>query len=162
MLASVYEFLLEPDSERRHVDAAALIDRLVAALRGSCGSPALIRVRTDCDKLLIGVTNAVPVGLIVNEAVTNALKYAFGDDQSGEVLVELKCTGPRCTLRISDNGRGFERPPRPGSLGMALMNRLGRQLSGEMTVDGSNGTTVRLEWTLAADEKVAGVAEAVA
>lgn len=155
VLASVYESLLQPDSERRHVDAAALIKRLVVALRASSGSAPQIRVRTECDKLLIGVSNALPIGLIVNEAVTNALKYAFAEDEAGELLVELKRADDRCTLTVSDNGCGFTQPPRPGSLGMALMRRLARQLSGDMTMDGSNGTTVRLEWALSADEKSA-------
>ena len=155
VLASVYESLLQPDSERRHVDAAALIKRLVVALRASSGSAPQIRVRTECDKLLIGVSNAVPIGLIVNEAVTNALKYAFAEGEAGELLVELKRADDRCTLTVSDNGCGFTQPPRPGSLGMALMRRLARQLSGDMTMDGSNGTTVRLEWALSADEKSA-------
>ena len=161
VLASVYESLLQPKTEQRHMDAAGLIKRLVTALRNSSANSRQVMVRTDCDKLLIGVSNAVPVGLIVNEAVTNALKYAFDGDEAGEVLVALKCAGPRCTLTISDNGRGFTGPPRKGSLGMALMRRLGRQLSGELHVDGSNGTIVRLDWALAADERVADVHEAV-
>lgn len=162
VLASVYESLLEPDSERRHIDVAALIERLVLALRQSSRNGTRINVRTECEKLLIGVSNAVPVGLIVNEAVTNALKYAFDQDQSGEVRVRLGCRGSQCILTISDSGQGFIEPARAGSLGMALMRRLARQLGGEIAIDGSNGTTVELEWTLAEDEKVAPLREAVA
>ena len=112
-----------------------------------------VKLLTDCDNLLIGVGSAVPVGLIVNEAVTNALKYAFNGKDDGEVLVKLKCTGNRCTLAVSDNGCGFSEPPRPGSLGMALMQRLARQVGGELAIDGSSeGTSVELNWPLAADE----------
>jgi two-component sensor histidine kinase len=161
VLAGVYESLLEPDVDRRHVDVATLIDRLVRALRGSSARAPKVTVRTDCVKLLIRVSSGVPVGLIVNEAVTNALKYAYDEDQSGEVLVKLECAGSKGTLTISDQGRGFTEAPRSGSLGMALMRRLARQLRGEIAVEGSKGTSVRLEWPLAADEKVAAVSETV-
>lgn len=162
VLASVYESLLEPDAQRRHVDAAALIERLVTALRAYSGRTPEITVRTDCEKLLVGVSNAVPVGLIVNEALTNALKYAFGPGQPGEVLVRLRCRDDQCTLTVTDDGRGFVEAPRSGSLGMALMDRLARQLGGKLAVDGANGTTVELSWTLAPGEKVAAAPEMVA
>lgn len=94
------------------------------------------------------------MGLIVNEAVTNALKYAF-NGRAGEVAVKLKCTSDLCTLAIFDTGCGFSEPARPGSLGMALMRRLARQLDGQLTIDGTDGTTVQLVWPLAAEERQA-------
>jgi two-component sensor histidine kinase len=106
--------------------------------------------------LLLGVTSAVPIGLIVNEAVTNALKYAF-DGTPGEITVTLHCAAERCRLVISDNGRGFASPPREGSLGITLMRRLSRQLEGNLKIDGSDGTTVDLEWNLAPAEQAAKV-----
>lgn len=158
VLSNVYEALLEPDADRQSVDAASLIRRLLSALRDTSVNGSKVKLRTDCDKLLLGVASAVPVGLIVNEAVTNALKYAFVGESGGEVLVRLKCAGRRCTLVVSDNGCGFSEAPRPGSLGMVLMRRLARQLGGDLTIDGSNGTRVELVWRLAADEVPAAAA----
>lgn len=73
VLSNVYEALLEPRAQYRHVDAGSLIERLVAALRESTAAATEVSFQVDCEKLFLGVSNAVPVGLIVNEAVTNAL-----------------------------------------------------------------------------------------
>jgi two-component sensor histidine kinase len=155
VLSNVYEALLEPDADQRMVDVAGLIERLLLALRDTSVNGGKVKLRTDCDPLLVSVTSAVPLGLIVNEAVTNALKYAFDGSAVGEVTVKLKCTGEQCTVAISDTGCGFSEPLRPGSLGMVLMRRLARQLGGHLTIDGSNGTSVELVWPLAPEERQA-------
>lgn len=152
ILSNVYESLLEPDADRRSVDAAALIERLIAALRDTSANGRRITFRIQCEKLFLRVENAVPLGLIVNEAVTNALKYAFDGYHSGDVTIGLKCADNRCRLTIADNGRGFQDQPREGSFGMTLMRRLARQLGGQLTIDGSDGTMIELEWVLAGGE----------
>jgi two-component sensor histidine kinase len=152
VLSNVYEALLEPNADRQSVDAASLIHRLLVALRDTSANGSKVEVRTDCDRLLLRVATAVPLGLIVNEALTNALKYAFEGSTGGQVVVRLKCTGDQCVLAVSDNGCGFSEPVRSGSLGVVLMRRLARQLGGHLTIDGSHGTTVELVWKLAADE----------
>jgi two-component sensor histidine kinase len=151
VLASVYESLLQPEADARLVDAGGLIGGLADAIRqtSSCGER--VRIRTNCEKLLLGVDQAVPLGLVVNEAVTNALKHAFAGRESGTVCVTLTREGARCTVTVSDDGGGLQGPPREGSLGMRLMRNLARQLKGELNIGGVAGTTVRLAWTLAAD-----------
>lgn len=146
VLASVYESLLRPRADARRVDVGDLIAELATALISGNGEELKIAIRTDCDKLLLDVTHAVPVGLIVNEAVTNCLKHAFTDRASGQIAIELRTTGRRCTLSVSDNGKGLMEPARNGSLGMRLLDSLARQLRGQLTIDGSNGTTVRVVW----------------
>ena len=147
VLSGVYEALLAPGADTQQVEVSALIERLVDALRQAAPADALIRLTAECDELWVDVAKAVPLGLIVNEAVTNALKHAFGPRQSGEVTVRLKRDGAACSLSICDNGRGFDRPSRDGSLGATLMKSLARQVAGRLTFDGSNGATVLLEWT---------------
>ncbi|MEO8454885.1 MAG: histidine kinase dimerization/phosphoacceptor domain -containing protein [Sphingomicrobium sp.] len=152
VLASVYEALLLPEADARLVDVAALIESLATALTASTGADAKVKIASDCDQMLLGVSNAVPVGLIVNEAITNSLKHAFVGRASGEVAIELRKIGLSCSLVISDNGRGFESPTRKGSLGMRLMNSLARQLRGRLSIDGTSGTTVRLAWECGDDD----------
>ena len=161
VLAGVYEALLQPEAKARKIDIAALIDTLVNALQSGSPHGPRVAVRTKCSRMLVDVASAVPIGLIVNEAVTNALKHGFGDGRPGEVTVRLQSEGKSCELTICDDGGGFEGPLRDGTLGMRLMKNLARQLRAAIVIDGANGTTVKLEWTVAdeaqeAEEPAAG------
>jgi two-component sensor histidine kinase len=146
VLASVYESLLKPDADDRLVDVSELVAALVQALGETAGQKRPVRVRAECEPVLVPVEKAVPLGLIVNEAVTNALKHAFEPGQPGEILISIACAGEECVLTISDDGCGFEKAEREGSLGMRLMKTLARQLRAELSMDGSAGTSIEVRW----------------
>ena len=146
VLASVYESLLLPEADARRVDVGELIRTLATALAGSDASGLRVAIHTDCEQLLLGVMQAVPIGLIVNEAVTNSLKHAFKGRDTGRISVQLSRNDSICTLIIADDGRGFEAAVREGSLGMRLIKSLSRQLGGKLSIDGSDGATVQLVW----------------
>jgi two-component sensor histidine kinase len=150
VLANVYEALLHPGAEGdlTAINMQALLDTLVNALAASPQHAKRVKLTTRCDGVLLDTSQGVPVGLIVNEAVTNALKHGFPRRRSGEVLIELSRTGRMCTLKIEDNGVGFDRPLREGSLGMRLMQSLARQLGTTLEVKGSSGTAIRVQWKL--------------
>lgn len=147
VLASVYETLLQPGADVREVNVCTLVERLIAALAESSAGGHLVTVESECRDLHLSVDQAVPLGLIVNEAVTNALKHAF-PGRSGRVRVELAREGSNCSLSVSDDGRGLDGPPREGSLGVRLMRNLSRQLRGELTIGSDRGTTVLVRWPL--------------
>lgn len=147
VLAGVYESLLLPNADARRVDVAGLVRTLASALGANSGPDIDVKITTDCDEMLLGVSQAVPVGLIVNEAITNSLKHAFNDSGAGEVLITLRIAGTKCSLVVSDDGSGFDDPTRQSSLGMRLMRSLARQLRARFSIDGSSGTTVCLDWT---------------
>src|ERR1700760_2678285 len=79
----------------------------VAYLEESFGSPEHIRIMLDADEIKLSAGQAIPIGLIVNEAITNAFKYAFPGEKDGEIKVLLKCTGEQIYLSVADNGIGF-------------------------------------------------------
>jgi two-component sensor histidine kinase len=147
VLARVYETLLQPGADVREVNVCALAEGLVSALLDTSAKDHEIQVESDCHDLQLSADEAVPLGLIINEAVTNALKHAFRD-RRGKIWVNLTRAGSTCSLTVSDNGDGIDGPAREGSLGMRLMKNLGRQLQGKLTIDGSRGTTVSLKWPL--------------
>jgi two-component sensor histidine kinase len=146
-LSSVYEALLEGNSGANDVDVGDLIARLAEALRASSAANSEVLIRVDCDPIRLPVNHATTIGLIVNEAVTNSLKYAF-PGSAGKINVELRGSDGRCSLVISDDGCGLNAPPREGSLGLRLMRSLARQIEGRFTIDGSSGTSIRVEWTM--------------
>jgi len=112
-----------------------------------------IRVTTDARDLAVTITTAIPLGLIANELVSNALKYAFaGTGQGGEVVLTGKKDENGITLVIRDNGRGIPEDfdwENAESLGFNLVIMLARQLKGSVRLNRKNGT----EFTITVPER---------
>ena len=91
------------------------------------------------------VSIAVPLGLVVNELVTNALKYAFADRDGGAIGVALAQEVDTLVLRVEDNGVGMSGEVQGGGRGMPILKGLARSLQGKLEVDsGPTGTRVYL------------------
>ena len=90
---------------------------------------------------------ATPVALIINEVITNALKHAFPDGRSGEILVMLDEVADGQTLVIQDNGVGLpaDHGRRPGtSMGMRLVETLARQIEARIRFEAAAGVRFTL------------------
>ncbi|HJZ11784.1 MAG TPA: sensor histidine kinase, partial [Acidobacteriota bacterium] len=145
-MALIHEKLYETKDLAR-VDFGKYINDLAAALLGSYG------VATDRVKLHIrsdvhlDIDTAIPCGLIVNELISNALKYAFPDAGNGEITIDFTKDQSNYSLTVQDNGVGFpkDRDFRTvDSLGMRLVNTLTRQLEGSIDMENASGTTFRI------------------
>ena len=120
----------------------SLCQQLVRALAATPGS---LELRLDLAPVRLGIDEAVPCGLLVNELVSNALKHAFPDGRDGVVRVELQVVeeGPSVRLRVADNGVGFPEAfdsTRSESLGLKLVSSLTQQLGGRLEMRRDNGT----------------------
>jgi two-component sensor histidine kinase len=100
------------------------------------------------EDIALDIDTAIPLGLILNELITNSLKYAFPGNQPGEITVQLlKKPGGFLSLVCSDDGAGFlpeQDLSKINSLGIQLINSLTRQLEGEVEINSSNGTQVTI------------------
>lgn len=97
--------------------------------------------------LMLDVETVVPLGLIINELVTNSMKYAFDNRDNGLISVTLKEDGKQLSLSVSDNGSGFdESQPTSGSgsFGYSLIRAFRDKLEADMHIDTSSGTAVYL------------------
>lgn len=100
------------------------------------------------EQIELDIDTAIPCGLIVNELVSNALKYAFSPSDPGELRIELYAVGDReYTLIVSDTGVGF--PPeldfrQTKSLGLQLVNSLVKQLEGSIELNRDKGTEFKI------------------
>ncbi|WP_158288389.1 tetratricopeptide repeat-containing sensor histidine kinase [Mucilaginibacter psychrotolerans] len=108
-----------------------------------------IRFKTEIDIINLDVDFAVPVGLILNEAITNAIKYAF-DEKGGEVRISLTKSGDEQSflLKISDNGKGFPKDfdlDSVNSLGIVMMKGLSGQIRAEFKIINDEGVTIWLK-----------------
>jgi two-component sensor histidine kinase len=101
----------------------------------------------DIRGISLDVDKAIPCGLIINELVSNSLKYAFPRGRTGEIRIGLTHGDRAYALTIGDNGVGL--PPgldfrNTPSLGLQLVNTLVTQLEGNVELDASHGTTFRI------------------
>ncbi|QHV96322.1 tetratricopeptide repeat-containing sensor histidine kinase [Spirosoma endbachense] len=124
------------------------IQEVVAYLRESYELPQPISFDVQVEAIELDVTQAVPLGLIINEAITNALKYAFPNDRSGTISLNFHRLKPTTfELRISDDGVGLPAdydPARSHSLGMTLIEGFSQQLGGELTIRNHAGLSISL------------------
>ena len=107
-----------------------------------------VEVRMDMDEIELEVDTAIPIGLIVNELLTNSMKYAFPNKASGVVTIKLKKANSQLFLNVSDNGIGSHvtKQPIETGFGTKLVKLLTRQLDGKMKLVVENGTTVSFEF----------------
>ncbi len=125
------------------------LERIVNDLMTSFGDPTRkVEVAFSIDKTLLPTRTAVPVGLVVNEIVTNSLKHAFADRAHGTISIEFVEIDEHHVLRIADDGRGIDESARSTSgLGQRLSEAFARQLRGTIEqTSGPGGTTVVLRF----------------
>jgi two-component system, sensor histidine kinase PdtaS len=132
------------------IDMSAYIRELGSYLADSFNTEHRIRFEFDIAPLVLDVSQAVPVGLILNEAITNSLKYAFPDDRKAVIAISLSHIDPdHCLLSISDNGIGIPvhfKNKKPGSLGMSLIEGLSEDLGGNFSIENNNGTIIKISF----------------
>lgn len=118
----------------------SLVNNLIHSYSLSVGR---INLVTEFEKVFLSLDQAIPCGLIVNELVSNALKYAFPGDGAGEIFMSLKEQEKQIALNISDNGVGLPVSldvENSDTLGLQLVYTLIDQLDAKISVTSSKGT----------------------
>jgi two-component sensor histidine kinase len=127
------------------VDAATYLDALCHDLAASVQGHRPVVLTTDIDSELLPSDRAIPIGLVVNELVTNALKYAFPRQPKGSVNVTLKRVAGELLLTVADDGQGIDPGRADSGLGGRLVEGFVEQLGGRLEREsGKLGTTVRI------------------
>lgn len=142
-MAILHEILYE-SSSLAEIDFADYLRRLVEHLVRSYGAAARIRTEVRLEALHCHRDIALPCGLIVNELLSNAFKYAFPGSKNGEIRVVLRRgSAGKVQLMVRDNGVGL--PPEldwktSPTLGLRLVRTLARQIEAEVRTSGRAGT----------------------
>ncbi|SJZ58795.1 Two-component sensor histidine kinase, contains HisKA and HATPase domains [Chitinophaga eiseniae] len=131
------------------IDMHWYIRELTGFMQESFDTDSKITFRINSEAIQADVVQAVPLGLILNEAVSNAIKYAFPGDRRGVVEITFKKNGAQYyLLSIADDGIGLRDaflPEESGSLGMSLMKGLAEQLEGSFHLNSTaNGVTIQV------------------
>ena len=110
------------------------------------------RIRVDCEmqELELDVDVAIPIGLIVNELLTNALKYAFPGSERGRIVISLTEVGSQLHLKVADDGIGrrIDEETVGTGFGTQLIQLLTKQLDGKMKLTEQDGTAISFEFQL--------------
>jgi len=107
-----------------------------------------IQLELDIAEVNLDVDTVIPLGLIVNELISNSLKYAFPDMRAGTITVCLDRQDKTLLLSVKDDGVGISdhgKEKMTSSFGYKLINAFTQQLDAEMTVDSSEGTSVEFK-----------------
>lgn len=149
-MALIHEHLYGTEALAR-IDLADYVRDLCSSLASSYGT-GQVHVTTHVDDLAFDLDTAIPCGLVINELVSNALKYAFPDDRAGSLRIEVReaAEGDEgYILTVDDDGIGLPDtvdPTDSPSLGLQLVSALIRQLRGELTWHVNEGTHMRIHF----------------
>ncbi|HON79134.1 MAG TPA: PAS domain S-box protein [Spirochaetota bacterium] len=156
-MAHIHEMLYQSENFDS-IDFSVYVKRVVKELiKNYSPQERTVEIRYNLSPVMIGIDMAIPLGIIMNELVTNAMKYAFREQEKGILEIGLRLsegvggdTVQRVHLEVRDNGTGFAPEfdsDLPGSLGLTMVRLLSeRQLGGSFKLESSNaGTLVFIE-----------------
>jgi two-component sensor histidine kinase len=138
------------------IDMPEYINELVSYLRDSFDTENKIIFQTNIEPLTLDVSQAVPLGLIINESIVNSIKYAFLNGQKGTVNIGLQCdSAGHLLLNISDNGIGLPETfdmTSHNSLGLDLIRGLAKQLNATLEIKSNNGMHITIGFVVKGKE----------
>ena len=138
--------LLYNQNNMSYISISNYLQTLVGQIETSFNSnSSKIKVSVSCDDIKLDLDSAIPLGLIVNELITNSFKHAFKKNPDGVIEVSLTKKDKSFTLLVKDNGEGFDyESKKEQSLGMELINILVQQINGEIKFTNQNGTSAQV------------------
>lgn len=141
VLARVYD-RLQLRRESTTVGARGFIEEMVNDLQPGLIGIRPIVLRAEAEDADLSSSRAVTLGLMINELVTNAVRFAFDEDETGNILVLFRRCASGFCLEVIDDGRGFRSEARSGSVGQRMLRALVAQLDGTVEWAGPPGTRV--------------------
>ena len=131
------------------VDFAAYLTHLCDRLTRSVLDSDRITLKLETEPVVLPLDQAVALGVIVNELVTNAAKHAYPPPHTGEVSIQLERKGGDLRLSVGDSGPGLPAEPPASGLGMRMVRSLTQQLGATLSVEHHPGATFRVRAPLA-------------
>jgi len=109
-----------------------------------------VKISTDLQNINLDARTLSTIGIILNECITNSMKYAF--DKTSEPLISVSSYrhGDKIIIIYQDNGKGFKRKPEPdksSTFGLKLIRMLVEQLNGDLNEESSQGMKVQISFT---------------
>jgi len=131
------------------LDLKTYVDRISEPIQKAFGNKHVKILNQIPEKLLLDIKKSFPLGLIINEFITNSFKYAFDEGKSGEIHIALNEQGKDYVLHLSDNGKGLPEGldiSNLDSFGMSIMQLLAQQLHGTFQIKNDKGLHVEIRF----------------
>jgi two-component sensor histidine kinase len=155
-MSMIHQKLYQTDN-LTSIEISPYIHELVQYLQDSFESKWPVQFNLEIDRLEMNISHSIPLGLILNEAIINSLKYAFPNGRPGKINVIFKQTRPQhFVLTVSDNGIGLDPDfdiQKIDSFGLTLMKGLSEDLGGEFKINHEGGTTIQVSFDYVAEQK---------
>ena len=133
-----------------NVNMAVYLPELINYLRDSFDVRPRIRFYTNIENIHLDISQAIPIGLIVNEAITNSIKYAFPNNQNGDIHIKMTNTDEKMILlSVKDNGVGLPADwdqIQKNSLGLKLMKGLSEDIRAKFLIENIKGTIITVKF----------------
>jgi PAS domain S-box-containing protein len=146
-MALIHERLYR-STDLKHIDFGDYIRTLVMDLfRTYLAEPSRIKLELDVEDVMLDIDTAIPLGLIVNELLSNSMKHAFPDSREGTIKLDFKSDNEGCLLLVSDDGIGLPNGmdiSHTETLGLQLVNSLIGQIDAKMEINNQDGTEFRI------------------
>jgi two-component sensor histidine kinase len=110
-----------------------------------------IKLLLTLDELQLDIDLSIPCGLIINEIISNSLKYAFPDNRDGIIFVTLKKMHNLVLIEVGDNGVGIPADidiKQTKTLGLQLVDTLTEQINGKLVINRTKGTKFSIEFKI--------------
>ena len=157
-MSMVHEMLYKRDDYTSKIELKPYVEELCEYLvRSVKGNENKVTTDFDIGDYRLSIDTVIPLGLIINETITNALKYGIPNNTEGEIKIHLSKKGANSfEMYLGDNGIGFPddvNPKTTKSLGLKLIHNLARQLKGSIVRDNeTNGTYYQINFEEVVEE----------
>lgn len=148
-MIAVHEQIYQTD-QFEQVEVAPYAAKLITDIASGYDVP--VKLDLDLQPLTVDREQALPIGMIINEVVSNSFKYAFAGRSEGKLDVKLREEGENLHLTIRDDGPGIEAFSRVGGMGSRLIANFVRQLGGQFTTTNDGGAVFSMTAPLRRDE----------
>jgi len=145
-MALIHQDLYQHDN-LKGVDAKEYIEKLTADLTSTYQvANKDIQLEADIDSIVLDVDTMIPLGLVLNELISNSIKYAFEKKENGIIKITLKERDTQLFLEIQDDGQGVDPTILESkSFGYSLVRSFARRLDAKLSVDNEDGLRVRMD-----------------
>jgi len=143
-MALLHENLLQ-EYDLELVNANEHFKYLVENLINSYAVDKEIALEIDIENIDLGMQTLTPLGLIINEVITNSLKHAFNETKQGKIRISMKkLQGKKHEIQIADNGSGYVNKGKSNGIGTRLVSILVKQLNGTLELLEHQGTSYKI------------------
>jgi two-component sensor histidine kinase len=153
-IALVHEKLYA-SNDFKNIQLEAYVNDLLMSIKSKYQNGKDIRIETEIDDTKLNINLAISAGLLLNELITNAFKYAFHNRKSGVIHIKIESNDNEITMIVADNGVGLPdelNPEDRSSIGFTLIDVLSKQLMAEYSVESdSSGTHFRFSFKYKTD-----------